>query len=131
MPTWADIQRLAADLQRVQSTDSAKKYDYHQLFSVFIQFRLSEANCVEIVSTLINSGAINVVVTTNGKEYVTRKHLVTEVKNECIAAGGRIGITDLVPILRIDLDYIETAATTLITEQPDEFVMCAGEIVSR
>jgi hypothetical protein len=92
---------------------------------------LSEANCVEIIYTLINTNAINVVVTTNGKEYVSKKHLVTEVKNECLAAGGRINTTDLVPLLRIDLDHIETAASALTTDYPDEFVLCAGELVSR
>jgi hypothetical protein len=80
---------------------------------------------------LISNNAINVVVTTNGKEYVTKKHLVTEVKNECQAAGGRINTTDLVPILRINLDHIDTAASTLTTDYPDEFILCAGELVSR
>jgi deoxyhypusine synthase len=94
-------------------------------------YRLSEANCVEIISTLITNGAINLVVTTNGKEYVTKRHLITEVKNECLAAGGRINITELVPILRIELDHIETAASNLVSEYPDEFLMCAGELVSR
>ncbi|KAI6206932.1 Component of oligomeric Golgi complex 2 [Aphelenchoides besseyi] len=117
MTTWADIQRLAADLQRVQSTDSAKK--------------LSEMNCVEIISNLIETGKINVVVTTNGKEYVTKKHLVTEVQNECLAANGRFNLTDLVPILRVELDHIDVAASTLAADQPDDFVLCAGDLVSR
>ncbi|KAI6181110.1 Component of oligomeric Golgi complex 2 [Aphelenchoides besseyi] len=117
MTTWADIQRLAADLQRVQSTDSAKK--------------LSEMNCVEIISNLIETGKINVVVTANGKEYVTKKHLVTEVQNECLAANGRVNLTDLVPILRVELDHIDAAASTLAADQPDDFVLCAGDLVSR
>jgi hypothetical protein len=48
-----------------------------------------------------------------------------------LAAGGRINTTELVPILRIELDHIETAISTLISEYPDEFVLCAGELVSR
>jgi hypothetical protein len=62
---------------------------------------------------------------------VTKKHLVTEVKNECLAAGSRINITELVPILRVELDHIEAAISVLTTEASDEFVLCAGELVSR
>lgn len=37
---------------------------------------------------LIASKEIDVVFTIDGQEYITRKHLVTEVKNECIGQGG-------------------------------------------
>ncbi|CAG9532445.1 unnamed protein product, partial [Cercopithifilaria johnstoni] len=68
--TWADIQRLAADFQRIQLAEGSKK--------------LSENNCVELISMLIKSKTIDILFTTDGKEYVTRNHLLTEVKNECI-----------------------------------------------
>lgn len=36
---------------------------------------------------LIKSKAIDILFTTDGKEYVTRNHLLNEVKNECIGRG--------------------------------------------
>ncbi|KAK5964539.1 Conserved oligomeric Golgi complex subunit 2, partial [Trichostrongylus colubriformis] len=66
--TWADIQRLVSDLQRVQLSQSSKK--------------LSEANCVEVVSKLIQRSLINVVFTRDGHSYITQKHLATEVDDK-------------------------------------------------
>ncbi|CAD5219001.1 unnamed protein product [Bursaphelenchus okinawaensis] len=116
MATWADIQRLAADLQRVQSADSEKK--------------LSEANCIEVITRLINNAAIDIVVATNGKEYVTKKHLVTEIQNECVANGGRVSVGDLGAFLNVNLEHIEAGITTLVS-QSDDFILCAGELLSR
>lgn len=70
------------------------------------------------------------VVTSDGKEYVTRRHLITEVQNEGLA-NGRVALTSLVPVLRVELDHVEAAATALVSERSDEFVLCAGELISR
>uniref|UniRef100_A0A914GWZ0 E3 UFM1-protein ligase 1 homolog n=1 Tax=Globodera rostochiensis TaxID=31243 RepID=A0A914GWZ0_GLORO len=123
--TWADIQRLAADLQRVQLAEGSK--------------RLSEANCVEVVTMLMSMGLVQLVITTDGKEYVTRKHLVTECANECLAAGGRISLTELASQLNVDLDHVQTAINQLLNQHRTddgisaaaEFVVCAGELVHR
>ena len=61
MSDWDEIQRLAADLQRVQSSSGSMK--------------LSERNCVEIVSKLVSLGLIDVIYTTDGKEYLTHQQL--------------------------------------------------------
>uniref|UniRef100_A0A1I7S3A1 E3 UFM1-protein ligase 1 homolog n=1 Tax=Bursaphelenchus xylophilus TaxID=6326 RepID=A0A1I7S3A1_BURXY len=116
MATWADIRRLAADLQRVQAADSEKK--------------LSEANCIEVITKLINSGAIDIVVASNGKEYITKKHLITEIENECIANGGRVTVTDLVALLNVNLEHVETATSVLINSS-HEYILCAGELLAR
>ncbi|KAF1755519.1 hypothetical protein GCK72_011969 [Caenorhabditis remanei] len=65
MTSWADIQKLASDLQRVQLSHSSKK--------------LSEVNCIEVLQKLIASQQIDVVYTRDGHSYVTKKHLETEV----------------------------------------------------
>ncbi|CAK5048386.1 unnamed protein product [Meloidogyne enterolobii] len=120
--SWADIQRLAADLQRVQLAESNKQ-------------RLTEANCVEVISMLISMGSIDL-------EYVTRKHLQTECANECLAAGGRISLTDLASQLNVNLDHISGAVNHLVRqidhEEDDvnistsnDFVICAGELIHR
>ncbi|CAJ0568104.1 unnamed protein product, partial [Mesorhabditis spiculigera] len=87
---WDEIKRLASDLQRVQLSAAAKK--------------LSEANCVEVISKLIERQLIDVVFTRDGTTYITRKHLCTE--------------------------YVIAATKTIIAED-DEFLISAGELFAR
>nr|CAD2200340.1 unnamed protein product [Meloidogyne enterolobii] len=127
--SWADIQRLAADLQRVQLAESNKQ-------------RLTESNCVEVISMLISMGFIDLVISSDGKEYVTRKHLQTECANECLAAGGRISLTDLASQLNVNLDHISGAVNQLVRQidheedhvnisTSNDFLICAGELIHR
>uniref|UniRef100_A0A0R3RQ74 E3 UFM1-protein ligase 1 homolog n=1 Tax=Elaeophora elaphi TaxID=1147741 RepID=A0A0R3RQ74_9BILA len=109
--TWADIQRLAADFQRIQLAGSSKK--------------LSENNCVELISMLIKSKTIDILFTTDGKEYVTRNHLLNEVKNECIGRDGRVSLCDLAHTLNVDYEHIESAVS-VITKQDYVDVLCKG-----
>lgn len=50
--------------------------------------RLGERNCVEIVAKLISAKLLDVVFTTDGKEYVTPVHLTKELKDEAYVQGG-------------------------------------------
>jgi hypothetical protein len=86
------------------------------------------------------------------QEYITRKHLQTECANECLAANGRIALTDLASQLNVDLDHVNTAVSQLLHQQhqkhgnlggmdeeelvletfaTSEFVVCAGELIHR
>ena len=58
---WDEIRRLAADLQRAQLSGSLQ--------------RLSENNCIEIVTKLMGLNLLDVVYTADGKEYITPQHL--------------------------------------------------------
>ena len=81
MTSWADIQKLASDLQRVQLSHSSKKLvspEFLFILTTFF-FRLSEVNCIEVLQKLIASQQIDVVYTRDGHSYVTKKHLETEV----------------------------------------------------
>lgn len=75
MSDWDEVRKLAADFQQLQATAGAK--------------RLSERNCIELVTRLIQMGQIDVVYTLDGKEYVTPKHLEKEIKNELLVHRGR------------------------------------------
>lgn len=55
---------------------------------MFFLSRLGERNCVEIVAKLISSKLLDVVFTTDGKEYVTPAHLTKELKDEAFVQGG-------------------------------------------
>ena len=86
------------------------------------------------------------------KEYITRKYLQTECANECLAAGGRISLTELATQLNVDLDHVNTAVGQILAKQQNqrggdeigeeemdqegdqiavEFVVCAGELIHR
>lgn len=75
MSDWAEVRRLAADFQRLQAASTAH--------------RLSERNCVELVSRLVERRLVEVIYTLDGKEYVTPEQLEREIKSELTAHGGR------------------------------------------
>ena len=52
--------------------------------------RLSERNCIEIVQSLVELKLLEVLHTTDGKEYVTPNELAKEIREELIARGGAI-----------------------------------------
>ncbi len=73
--SWGEIRRLQATLDAVQSSRTSHK--------------LSERNCIEVVSKLIEMGLINVLYTMDGKEYVVNSYLETEIRNELELHEGK------------------------------------------
>ena len=74
MAEWQEIRQLAADFRRIQEARGVHK--------------LSERNCIEVVTRLIDIGLIQVVHTLDGKEYVTPQQLEREIKTELMANRG-------------------------------------------
>ncbi|KAJ0183332.1 hypothetical protein K1T71_001308 [Dendrolimus kikuchii] len=97
---WEEIKRLAADFQKAQLSSTAQ--------------RLSERNCIEIVTKLIELKLIDVIFTTDGKEYLTSQHLIREIKDELYVHGGRINTVDLAKELNVDLSQICANITEII-----------------
>ena len=73
MSDWDEIRRLAAEFQKAQSAGAALK--------------LSERNCIELVSKLIELKLIDVIFTNDGKEYLTPQQLTKEIKDEIYVSG--------------------------------------------
>lgn len=71
---WAEIQALQAALARTQLSSTSH--------------RLSERNCVELVTKLVEKGLIEVIHTCDGREYLTAKQLEREIRDELIVQGG-------------------------------------------
>ena len=88
-------------------------------YSLLLFSRLSERNCVEIVSKLIELKLIDVFFTNDGKEYVTPQQLVKEISEELYIHGGRINLTELVPLLNINYQTIEAKAQEIVQSRPD------------
>ncbi|XP_055309135.1 E3 UFM1-protein ligase 1 homolog [Sitodiplosis mosellana] len=111
---WDEIRRLASDFQKVQLSSTLQ--------------RLSERNCVEVVSLLIKQGLINVVYTTDGKEYITPEHLQKEVEDELYVHGGRVNLVELAQILNVDLFHINTIAER-ISKERDDLYLILGQLI--
>ncbi len=115
MSDWEEIRRLAADFQKAQSAGVANK--------------LSERNCIEIVTKLIQLKLIDVIYTNDGKEYLTNDQLVREIKDELYVAGGRIGVVDLAKTTNVDFSQIEYVVEKICKEEDDCFFIL-GQIVT-
>ncbi|KAK2846306.1 hypothetical protein Q7C36_011160 [Tachysurus vachellii] len=94
MADWEEIRRLAADFQRVQFTESVQ--------------RLSERNCIEIITKLLEEKKLDVVHTLDGKEFITPSQISREIRDELYAHGGRINVVDLQKIINVDLVHVES-----------------------
>ena len=57
-----------------------------------MSFRLPERNCVEIVQRLIELKLIEVIYTTDGKQYLTPLELTKEIREELQVHGGKCNV---------------------------------------
>nr|CAG4643763.1 EOG090X0267 [Lepidurus arcticus] len=111
---WEEVKRLAADFRLAQLSSSIQK--------------LSERNCVEIMSKLLQLKLLDVYFTTDGKEYITPQQLSREIHDELFLHGGRISLTDLVPILNVGIGAIEARAMDIARTEPDVHLVL-GQLV--
>ncbi|XP_054474406.1 E3 UFM1-protein ligase 1 [Anoplopoma fimbria] len=96
---WEEIRRLAADFQRAQFADTVQ--------------RLSERNCIEIITKLVQDKKLDVVHTLDGKEYITPAQISREIRDELYVHGGRINIVDLQQIINVDWVHVENRASDM------------------
>ncbi|XP_068609640.1 E3 UFM1-protein ligase 1 [Brachionichthys hirsutus] len=96
---WEEIRRLAADFQRAQFAERVQ--------------RLSERNCIEIISKLVQDRKLDVVHTLDGKEYITPAQISREIRDELYVHGGRINIVDLQQIINVDWAHVESRASDI------------------
>ncbi|XP_008149399.2 E3 UFM1-protein ligase 1 isoform X2 [Eptesicus fuscus] len=100
---WEEIRRLAADFQRAQFAEATQ--------------RLSERNCIEIVTKLIAQKQLEVVHTLDGKEYVTPAQISKEMRDELHIRGGRVNIVDLQQVINVDLTHIENRISDIVKSE--------------
>lgn len=112
---WDEIKRLAADFQKAQQTSTLQK--------------LSERNCVEVVSLLIQKSLVDVVFTNNGKEYITPNHLEKEILDELYVNGGRVNLVEISKSLNVDFTKIEHLATKIESENK-QIRLVLGQLMS-
>ncbi|MCI4391658.1 hypothetical protein PGIGA_G00137300 [Pangasianodon gigas] len=71
---------------------------------------LSERNCIEIITKLVEEKKLDVVHTLDGKEFITPSQISREIRDELYAHGGRINVVDLQKIINVDLVHVESRA---------------------
>lgn len=93
-----------------------------------ILHRLSERNCIEIINLLIQKKLIDLIFTTDGKEYITPAQLVQDIKGELYASGGRINLVDVAKAIGVDLAHINAHINDVLKSQNDiHFVL--GQLI--
>lgn len=75
---------------------------------ILLGCRLSERNCIEIVSLLLEKKLVEVVFTNDGKEYITPDHLEREIQDELYINGGRVNLVEVSKTLNVDLSRVNT-----------------------
>lgn len=90
---------------------------------------MSERNCIEVVSLLLEKGLLELVFTTDGKEYLTNDHLRREIEDELYVNGGRINLVELSKSLCVDLQKIQPVAEKLANED-SKVTLILGQLIS-
>ena len=71
-----DLQALRSIFQKVQDSVTSHK--------------LSDRNCIEIINKLTSLGLLEVIYTTDGREYLTPQQLEREIRDEVVVNGGKL-----------------------------------------
>ncbi len=103
MVDWAEIEALQAQLAAACNEDVAA--------------RLSERNSVELVMKLKELGLVELIHTTNGKQYLTPERLKKEVFDALVSSGGRATISEVADEIYVDFDLVENALDAIQTEK--------------
>lgn len=90
--------------------------------------RLSERNCVEIVSWLIKQKLIDLIFTTDGKEYITPSYLLSEIKSELYVNGGRVNLVEVAKTIGVDLNHVSSHANEIVKGNKDVRLIL-GELI--
>ncbi|XP_014470447.1 PREDICTED: E3 UFM1-protein ligase 1 homolog [Dinoponera quadriceps] len=113
---WEEVKRLAADFQKAQLSSTLQK--------------LSERNCIEIITTLVENKLLDIIFTNDGKEYVTPQHLGKEIKDELYIHGGKVSLVDLAQILNVSLSQV-TKVVAEIEKHNKGLKVILGQLIDR
>lgn len=114
----AELQSLMQRFQQLQKED--------------VQHRINERNIIEILNIIHKEKKlVDMLYTSDGKEFLTWDQLRREIVDEVHANHGRMNIVDLPTALNVDLTYIERALPSVYEEQGDHLVTSMGELMTR
>nr|CAB3267491.1 E3 UFM1-protein ligase 1 [Phallusia mammillata] len=116
MSDWTEIEKLQADFQRTQLSITTQK--------------LSERNCIEILSKLQEMKLLDVLHSMDGKEYLTPKHLAREIRDELYVHGGRVNLVEIQQSLNVDFSHVEAKANEIVKSDRHLQMVCGQMIQS-
>ncbi|GET93791.1 hypothetical protein, conserved [Leishmania tarentolae] len=90
---------------------------------------ITERNAVEIVNVLIKKNLIDLLFTTDAKEYLTWDELKREVVDEVLANGGRLNVVDLPGLLSVHISQVERVLPSVLEENPT-LILEGGELMT-
>lgn len=80
---------------------------------------MSERNCIEIISWLVDKKIIDLIFTSDGKEYITPAQLVSDIRGELYDSGGRINLVELAKQIGVDLAHINSHINEVLKTNKD------------
>mmetsp|Transcript_36436 Transcript_36436/g.145564 ORF Transcript_36436/g.145564 Transcript_36436/m.145564 type:complete len:711 (-) Transcript_36436:1373-3505(-) len=92
--------------------------------------RMSETNCVELVSKLLQAGRIDVVFTVSGREYLTRERVRSEIADEVVKHGGRLNVVEAAALIGVDLHHVEVELKRYFEENGESARRIQGDIIT-
>lgn len=78
---------------------------------------------------LLEKGLLDLVFTTDGKEYLTHDHLRREIEDELYVNGGRVNLVELSKSLCVDLQKIQPVAEKIAAED-STVTFILGQLIS-
>lgn len=111
----------------VELSELVKRFQSLQKEEVSNQ--ITERNAVEIVNALIQKKLIELLFTTDAKEYLTWDELKREIVDEVLANGGRLNVVDLPGLLSVHTYQVERVLPAVLDENPT-LTLEAGELMT-
>ncbi|KPI89382.1 hypothetical protein ABL78_1508 [Leptomonas seymouri] len=111
----------------VELSELVKRFQSLQKEEVSSQ--ITERNAVEIVNSLIEKKLIELLFTTDAKEYLTWDELKREIVDEVLANGGRLNVVDLPGLLSVHTFQIERVLPSVLEENPT-IILEGGELMT-
>ncbi|KAK7202319.1 CG1104 protein-like protein [Novymonas esmeraldas] len=114
-------------MEDVELSDLVKRFQ--SLQKEQITNLISERNAVEIVNALIQKKLVDLLFTTDAKEYLTWDELRREIVDEVLANGGRLNVVDLPGLLSVHTFQVERVLPRVLEENPS-LTLEGGELMT-
>jgi E3 UFM1-protein ligase 1 len=111
----------------VELSELVKRFQSLQKEEVSNQ--ITERNAVEIVNALMQKKLIELLFTTDAKEYLTWDELKREIVDEVLANGGRLNVVDIPGLLSVHTYQVERVLPDVLKENPS-LTLEAGELMT-
>lgn len=96
------------------------------------QHRLNERNVVEIINILSKKKKIiELIYTSDGKEFLTWAQLRREIRDELHVSGGKLNVVELPPLVNVDMIHVERAVSDILSDPDSGIRLCNGELITK